>query len=206
MRTLKSGSALFLLLLALVVVPFSFAQSPVELRCDQICPTLAGHAQCNSICQNSFGGAGGNCTDICQSYDSCIVECNRIVNQTQTTTVVDQAESQINQPIITATPSGLIQIPRPDQLPDAFGDIGSFLSRIIGASLIIAAILSFLYLIWGGFQWITSGGDKTALEDARNRIVSAIVGLVIVAASWAIFQLVQQLIFGGSNTILQLVG
>jgi len=57
--------------------------------------------------------------------------------------------------------------------------------------MIIAAIASFGYLIWGGITWITSGGDKGKVEEARMRISAALVGLVIVAAAWAIMLMVQ---------------
>ncbi len=69
-------------------------------------------------------------------------------------------------------------------------DIGMLISSVIGVLMIISSILAFFYLILGGIQWITSGGDKAGLESARNKITNAIVGLVIVSASWAIMSLV----------------
>ena len=70
-------------------------------------------------------------------------------------------------------------------------DIGKLISAIVGTMLIIAALLAFIYLIMGGIQWITSGGDKTGMETARNKITHAIVGLIIVGAAWAVMRLVQ---------------
>ena len=70
-------------------------------------------------------------------------------------------------------------------------ELGALLSAAVGALLIIAALLAFFFLILGGIQWITSGGDKTGMEAARNKITHAIVGLVIVGAAWAIMLLVQ---------------
>lgn len=69
--------------------------------------------------------------------------------------------------------------------------MGQFISAMVGTLLIIAALLAFLYLILGGIKWITSGGDKTGMEEARNKITHAIVGLIIVGAAWAIMTLVQ---------------
>ncbi len=71
------------------------------------------------------------------------------------------------------------------------GELGGLLSAVVGALLIIAALLAFFYLILGGIQWITSGGDKAGMEAARNKITHAVVGLVIVGAAWAIMILVQ---------------
>lgn len=70
-------------------------------------------------------------------------------------------------------------------------DMGQFISAMVGTLLIIAALLAFLYLILGGIKWITSGGDKAGMEEARNKITHAIVGLIIVGAAWAIMILVQ---------------
>lgn len=70
-------------------------------------------------------------------------------------------------------------------------EIGTLISAVVGTLLILSALITFIYLILGGIQWITSGGDKTAMEAARNKITHAIVGLVIVGSAWAIMALVQ---------------
>ena len=81
-------------------------------------------------------------------------------------------------------------------------ELGQLISAGVGTLLIIAALLAFFYLILGGIQWITSGGDKAGMEAARNKITHAIVGLIIVGAAWAIMTLVQNFlgvtIIGGS--------
>lgn len=84
-------------------------------------------------------------------------------------------------------------------------NIGELVSATVGTLLIISALLAFVYLILGGIQWITSGGDKAGMEAARNKITHAIVGLIIVGAAWAIMILVQNFlgisIIGGSITL-----
>ena len=76
--------------------------------------------------------------------------------------------------------------------PDGFNidNLGLFISRALTYALAIAGILVFIYLVWGGIQWITSGGDKSKTEEARSRITAALVGLAIVATAWAVIQLV----------------
>ena len=69
-------------------------------------------------------------------------------------------------------------------------DIGKFLSAGIQVAMIIAAILTFAFLVWGGIQWILSGGDKTQTQAARDRITMALVGLGIVAAAWALMKVI----------------
>ena len=58
----------------------------------------------------------------------------------------------------------------------------------------VSVLLVFAYLVWGGFDWITSGGDKTKIENARNKLRDAIIGIIIVASSYAILTLLIQLL------------
>jgi hypothetical protein len=81
-----------------------------------------------------------------------------------------------------------VVVPPPENVPAV--EIGNVISAVVGILLVIAAVLAFLYLILGGIQWITSGGDKSGMEAARNKITAAIVGLIIVAAAWAIMLLI----------------
>ena len=72
--------------------------------------------------------------------------------------------------------------------------IGGLISSLLNLVMLIAALLVFAYLIWGGIEWITSGGDKGQTEKARNKITAAIVGLIVLAASYAILQLALNLL------------
>lgn len=71
--------------------------------------------------------------------------------------------------------------------------ITSLVSGAITLILTLAALLFFFMLVIGGVQWIVSGGDKAASENARKRITSALVGLAIVFAAWAIGTLINTL-------------
>lgn len=69
-------------------------------------------------------------------------------------------------------------------------DIGRLISSGINVVIIISGILVFIFLVWGGIEWLTSGGDKGKTEAARNRITAALVGLAIIAASWALVRII----------------
>lgn len=56
----------------------------------------------------------------------------------------------------------------------------------INLALMIAGLVSFFFLLWGGIQWITAGGDKEGTEKARKRITSALIGLAIVFSTYAL--------------------
>jgi len=94
-----------------------------------------------------------------------------------------------------------ISVPKPTNFNIV--DLGTLISSVVGTLLIVAALMAFLYLILGGIQWISSGGDKAGMEAARNKITHAIVGLVIVGSAWAIMTLVSSFL-GISITKLDL--
>ena len=89
------------------------------------------------------------------------------------------------------------------KLPAGYAtDVGSLINDLLRLVMVIAALLVFGQLIWGGISWITSGGDKTKIEEARGKIVAAVVGLIVVASSYAILQLV--LTFLGISSLNEL--
>lgn len=72
-----------------------------------------------------------------------------------------------------------------------FGDIGSLIQNLLLAAIIVSGLATFVYLIMGGIQFLTSSGEKAHMEAARGRITSAILGLTIVVASYAIIRIVE---------------
>jgi len=86
-------------------------------------------------------------------------------------------------------------------------NFGTMFSSILNVIMLIAALLVFGYMIWGGIEWITSGGDKGKAEGARNKLTAAIIGLVIIAASYAVVTLVVQFLgFSDFNDVFTNVG
>jgi hypothetical protein len=47
----------------------------------------------------------------------------------------------------------------------------------------IAGIVAVIVILVGGFLYVTSGGNPQRIEGARNAIIGALVGLVIIAAA-----------------------
>lgn len=70
------------------------------------------------------------------------------------------------------------------------GDFGGLVGTFITLLFVVATLIALGFLVFGGIKWILSGGDKTAVEGARNTIVAAIVGLVIVFLSYFILNIV----------------
>lgn len=73
--------------------------------------------------------------------------------------------------------------------PTGAGGISLFLSNLVALIYSLAAIVLIFMLIWGAFDWMTSGGDKEKLEGARNRILHALIGILLFAIAFAVIQI-----------------
>jgi cbb3-type cytochrome oxidase subunit 3 len=81
----------------------------------------------------------------------------------------------------------------------------NFLSSRVG--IIIGSILSFigvmfmLLIIYGGILWMTAMGKENQVEKAKNIIIQAVIGLVIVLAAYAITAFIGNQLTGSTTPI-----
>ena len=83
---------------------------------------------------------------------------------------------------------------KPPEELDAFtkGDltgaegISKFFNNFITLIYSVAAVVFILMILWGAWDWITSGGEKDKIDAARRKIINAIVGILLFAAAFAI--------------------
>lgn len=62
-------------------------------------------------------------------------------------------------------------------------DLTSILGTIINYFSIFVGVIAVLMIIVGGLRYITSGGDANKISGAKNTIMYALIGLVVVALS-----------------------
>jgi len=67
--------------------------------------------------------------------------------------------------------------------------------NVIGIGFIVGVVVFFFVFAIGAIQWLTAGGDRGALEDARRKIINAIVGLLILLLLYIFIQFIN-LLFG----------
>lgn len=80
-------------------------------------------------------------------------------------------------------------------------DLVTLILRIINALLLIAGIIAFIYLIVQGISYITAGGDAEKATAARQGVINAVIGIVIIIASFAIIRFVIARLGGGLGGI-----
>lgn len=67
-------------------------------------------------------------------------------------------------------------------------DINELVAWLYYFIVMVAGLAAFVMLIWGGFQYITSAGNPSAIGDAKDRIFNAVFGLILIFASYIILQ------------------
>ncbi len=70
--------------------------------------------------------------------------------------------------------------------------VQTLIKNIINTLSAIGGIIAVIMVIIGGFKFVTSGGDSNASASARNTIIYALVGLIIIAFAQVIVQFVLQ--------------
>jgi cytochrome bd-type quinol oxidase subunit 2 len=79
--------------------------------------------------------------------------------------------------------------------------INELLRKIVNVISAIVGVVAVIMIVVGGFKYITSGGDSNNVSGAKNTIIYAIIGLVIVALAQLIvhFVLNQSSNLGGGD-------
>lgn len=71
-----------------------------------------------------------------------------------------------------------------------FTNLASLITNALPILFSIAGVILLLYLLWGGFDYLTSMGDPKKAESGRGKITNAIIGFIIIFAAYWLVQLV----------------
>lgn len=64
--------------------------------------------------------------------------------------------------------------------------LGGILSLLLTAGVVVF----FLFFLYGGLTWISSGGDEGKAKEAKQRLTQALVGLFLLFSAFVILKLV----------------
>ncbi len=73
---------------------------------------------------------------------------------------------------------------------DATAKVNDLIKDVINIFSLVVGVVAVIMIIIGGFRYITSGGDSSNISSAKNTILYAIIGLIIVALSQTIVRFV----------------
>lgn len=93
--------------------------------------------------------------------------------------------------LTSATANTFIQTGEGKDGLSAFGLIG----LIIRIALSILGVIFIGLMIYSGYNWMTAAGDQSKVSKAQDTIRRAIIGLIIVVASFSFWQFIQNVLF-----------
>lgn len=79
---------------------------------------------------------------------------------------------------------------------DTSTNFNTLLKRIINIFSAIVGVIAVIMIIVGGLKYITSGGESSNVSGAKNTIIYALVGLIIVALA----QFIVRFVLSNANT------
>ena len=66
---------------------------------------------------------------------------------------------------------------------------------------ILAGALAVIYLIWNGILMITSNGDPAKMKIARQGVINAIIGIIVISSAFVIIKIATTISSGLNNTV-----
>ena len=71
-----------------------------------------------------------------------------------------------------------------------FADLEILLQKVLGGIFSFGLIVVFIMLLYGGFKYLTAGGNPEANQKASGVITYAVLGLALMIGSWFILRLI----------------
>lgn len=94
--------------------------------------------------------------------------------------------------ILPPAPPGLATTP----IGSSSNTITAIIVRIVQIALSLAGLIAILFLIIGGFRYVTAQGNEDATETAKHTILNAIIGIVVIILAYVILSVVQNALLG----------
>jgi len=80
------------------------------------------------------------------------------------------------------------------QSPTDAGGLQPFITKlalnIIEIGVVLAGYIAAFFILFGGFRFLTGGGNSSSIEAARKTILNAVIGLAIALGAVAILNLI----------------
>ncbi len=90
----------------------------------------------------------------------------------------------------------------PHGIPTDYDKTNLFVSALIKMIMAVAGLFSLWQFLSGGFQYISSGGDKGKIAEATQKLTMSVTGLVLMTASFLIIAVVSKVLFNDATFIL----
>ncbi len=76
---------------------------------------------------------------------------------------------------------------------DPGGFVGVLLGLILPIAIGIGGMLTVIFIVLSGIQFITSGGDPKGASAAKDRLVYAVIGFIVLILAFAVLQIIDKI-------------
>lgn len=76
---------------------------------------------------------------------------------------------------------------------------GGLIYRIVSLLLLVSGALAVAFIIIGGYQYITSGGNEELAEKGKKTLINSIIGVVVIVLAYVIINVVVNTIAGSGG-------
>ncbi|MFA5926700.1 MAG: hypothetical protein WCT32_05675 [Patescibacteria group bacterium] len=78
--------------------------------------------------------------------------------------------------------------------PVGIDSLDSLVAKIISVVGVVAGVAAFIFLLYSGFLYLTSGGNSEQTKKATQGIVSAIIGMIVIILAYVIVTAVKDVV------------
>lgn len=73
--------------------------------------------------------------------------------------------------------------------------LGAIISAILPYIFVFSGLILFLFLIFGGFQLLASGGNPESVKSGQGKVTGALIGFIIIFVAYWLVEILQ-IVFG----------
>ena len=66
------------------------------------------------------------------------------------------------------------------------GDVRIFLAGLVQSALSLVGVIFFIVMLYGGFQWLTAGGNEEQVKKAHGMLKAGFIGFLVTLLSYAL--------------------
>lgn len=82
-----------------------------------------------------------------------------------------------------------------DTAPDRTTQLATFGGKIVSTFLSILGIVFMVYTLYGGYLWMTAGGNEEHVTKAKAIIKNGIIGIIIIFSVYGIYLIVAAIFY-----------
>lgn len=72
-------------------------------------------------------------------------------------------------------------------------DLSAIIGGVVGTGLALIGVVFFCLILYAGFTWMTAMGQEEKINNAKEMIFAAVLGLIVVLGAYAVTNLVARI-------------